>query len=73
MVTVHTGYVANIAGGMVVGFLVGGFVVANLVLVPLVWILFGGLVGAFIGGIGGGLWVFRNRHKRQSHEADAAR
>jgi len=72
MVKVHTGYVANIAGGIVIGFVAGGFVAASLVLVPLVWILWGDFVGAIIGGIGGGLWVFRNRHNARSREVEDA-
>jgi len=40
--------------------------------VPLVWILWGGFVGAIIGGIGGGLWVFRNRHNARSREVEDA-
>ncbi len=61
MVKVHTGYVANIAGGMIFGFLLGGMAVASAVIAPLIYIFIGGGVGAIIGGTFGGIWVFRNR------------
>ena len=63
---VHTGYVASIAGGMILGFLLGGMAVASAMFVPLIYVFLGGVVGAIIGGRslivcarGSVLWVGR--------------
>jgi len=72
MVKVRTGYVANIAGGMLLGFLLGGMVVASAVILPLIYIVAGGGVGAIIGGTFGGIWVFRKRQaSRKASGKDA--
>jgi hypothetical protein len=68
----RTEYVVNIAGGALVG-LVGVATTLALLSLPSVWVLIGGMFGAAILGIGGGLWVNWDLRRRQDSESDAAK
>jgi hypothetical protein len=69
----HTGYVANILAGMLFGALAGFMISGPALFVDPRWFLIGGLIGAVVGGTGGGLWVFRNRRKTQSRSSEDAK